>query len=66
MRENLFKLRNKAKLTQEEVARKIGISRAAYSNIENGKRNPSFETMRKIATLFDTSVDEIFFDTKVS
>jgi putative transcriptional regulator len=66
MREQLFELRNKANLTQKEVADKIGISRAAYSNIENGKRNPSYKVMKKIAVLFNTSVDEIFFKAKVS
>ena len=41
--------RTEKNLTQEQVSRKADISRAAYSNIENGARNPSVETAKKIA-----------------
>ena len=38
--------------TQEHVARQIGISRAAFNLIENGKRKPSYEVLVKLLDLF--------------
>ena len=46
---SLEERRLKKGLSQEEVAREAGISRAAYTNIENGKRRPSPEVAQKIA-----------------
>lgn len=45
----LIQMRYKAKLTQNDVSKRAGISRSGYSNIENGKRNPSVQTAKKIA-----------------
>jgi len=36
---------------------KIGIDQSAYSKMENGTRNLSFENCRLLAVLFDTSMD---------
>lgn len=36
---NLKKLRNRADKTQENIAKILGISRAAYSHIENAETN---------------------------
>ena len=44
----LEKIRFKKGLSQEAVAKACGISRAAYTNIENGKRKPSPELAQKI------------------
>ena len=38
-------------LTQQEVARKAGLSQPAYSNIENGERMPSVETAKRIGAV---------------
>lgn len=46
---NLEERRLKKGYSQEEVAHAAGISRAAYTNIENGKRRPSPEVAQKIA-----------------
>lgn len=45
----LEEIRLKKGYSQEEVARAAGISRAAYTNIELGKRRPSPEVAQKIA-----------------
>lgn len=37
-------------LSQEELADKSGVDRAFISNIEQGKRNPSFGTVASIAS----------------
>lgn len=42
-------IRTERKLTGENIAFVTGISRSAYSNIENGKRRPSPEVAKKIA-----------------
>jgi transcriptional regulator with XRE-family HTH domain len=38
--------------TQNHVASKLGITKAAYSNIENGRRKPSYDVLCKLETLF--------------
>lgn len=49
--------RTKANLTQEEVAKELGVTRPAYTQYETGKTQPSLETAAKLADLFKTSVD---------
>lgn len=46
-------------MTQEEFAKKIGISRAALSHYEKDRRDPDYETLQKIADFFDVSTDYI-------
>ncbi|MEB6549126.1 helix-turn-helix domain-containing protein [Heyndrickxia sporothermodurans] len=50
-------LRKKKNLTQEELAQRVGISRAALSHYEKDRREPDFETLKKIADFFDVSSD---------
>lgn len=52
-------VRKKCGLTQEQVAKEIGISRAAYTNIENGKRECDYSTLMSLATLYNTSIDTL-------
>lgn len=47
-------------LTQEEMAKRIGISKAAYCNIERGVRFGSVATWEKIQTLFNLTDDEVW------
>lgn len=41
--------RDRLRLTQAELAMRSGVDRAFISNIENGKRNPSFSVLVDIA-----------------
>ena len=41
--------RKLAGLTQEQVAKKMGVKRATYAQYETGNRSPKNETIRKIA-----------------
>ncbi|MCY7585476.1 helix-turn-helix domain-containing protein [Bacillus safensis] len=50
-------LREKNNLTQEQMAKKIGISRGTYAHYEINKRRPDYETLIKIADLFNVSTD---------
>lgn len=52
-------------LTQDELSKKIGISRVNYTRYENGKVRPDYETLIKIADYFDVSLDEIFDRKKI-
>lgn len=45
----LKQIRINADKTQEEVAFMAGLSRASYTNIENGARLPSVDVAKKIA-----------------
>ncbi|MBU5670280.1 helix-turn-helix domain-containing protein [Paenibacillus brevis] len=49
--------RKKIKLTQEELAEKINLTKAAVSNYENGHSKPSDETLVAIADVLDVDTD---------
>jgi transcriptional regulator with XRE-family HTH domain len=55
--ERISELRTKMKLTQEELAKRIGITRAALSHYEKNRREPDYETLQKLADFFDVNVD---------
>lgn len=48
-------LRKSRYLTQEELAKKLGISQTYYSQVENGQRKPSISLWHKIHDLFNVS-----------
>lgn len=53
----LINLRKNRKLTQKELAVIIGIARTTYSGYENESREPDYETLQKIASFFNVSID---------
>lgn len=55
--ERLSYLMRIEKLSQSELARKIGISQSAICNWLNGKKEPSIESLWKLADYFDVTVD---------
>lgn len=59
MGERLRELRLKRNLSQEDVARHIGITRSAYSHYEINNRQPVYDTMIKLASFFHVSLDYI-------
>lgn len=46
-------------MTQEEISRKLHITRQAYANYENGLREPDFSTLVKLANLFQVTTDTL-------
>lgn len=54
------KRRKSLKLTQEEIAEKIGISRAYMGYIEQGRYVPSVEVIEKLARALRVSISELF------
>lgn len=51
----LKKLREEAKLSQNELAQKIGISRQSYIKYENLETKPTLEIIKKLAKFFDVN-----------
>lgn len=47
-------------MTQQELARRIGVSRQTLNAIEGGKYSPSLEVAFKIARVFGTPLDRVF------
>jgi len=47
-------------LTQEALAKEIGVTRQTVIAIEKGKYNPSLELAFKIARYFDVRIEDIF------
>ena len=60
MKNKVKELRKKQKLTQEELADLIGVSRQAINAIEKEKFDPSLPTAFKMAKLFKTTIEELF------
>ena len=55
----IYELRKRAGLSQSELGARIGVSNKAVSKWENGKAKPETETLRKLAALFQVSVEEL-------
>lgn len=54
---NLKLLREKKGVSQQAVADYLEITRQAYSNYENGKRQADYETLLKLGEFFNVSID---------
>ena len=57
--EKLQKLRTNENLTQEELAEKLYVSRAAISKWESGRGYPSIDSLKAIAKYFHITIDEL-------
>ena len=58
--ERIKRLRKNKGLKQQELAEILGIKRNTYSDWENGKTEPSFENLIKLADLLEVSIDWLF------
>lgn len=59
---NLKKLRELNNLSNKKMADKLGISKTFYWQIENGKRNLSYEMAIRISKVLKSKPDKIFYD----
>lgn len=50
-------LREQNNLTQQQLADKIGITRASLSHYEKNRREPDYKTLEKLADFFEVSID---------
>ena len=55
--QRLKQLRKGKRLTQEQVAQRIGVTASMVSSYETDIRLPSYEVLIKIANLFGVTVD---------
>lgn len=55
--ERLTELRNERKLSQKYVSDSIEVAQPTYALYEADKREPGFETLKKIALFFDVTTD---------
>jgi putative transcriptional regulator len=60
MKNRIRVLRAETKLTQEELAKRVGVSRQAIIAIEAEKFDPSLPLAFRIATVFRARIDEVF------
>lgn len=62
----ISQLRNDKGLNQRELAIHLGVSNGAIGMWETGKRQPDLETIKKIASFFNVSVDYLLGNTSDS
>jgi putative transcriptional regulator len=60
MKNTLKTQRAKHNMTQEELAKKLEVSRQTINAIENNKYFPSLELGLKLSEIFNCSVNELF------
>lgn len=54
---NIQKLRKSNKLTQIQMAEKIGVAKTTYASYEQNRRMPDADIQKKIADYFNVSLD---------
>lgn len=58
-KDNLVRLRKIKRLTQEELAEKVGVTRQAVAKWEAGETMPDLERSRVLAEVFEVSLDDL-------
>jgi putative transcriptional regulator len=58
---NIAKFRSKNKLSQQDLADAIGVSRKTISTVETGRFTPSVVIALSIAQHFETNVESLFY-----
>lgn len=61
----LFNLRKTNNLTQDEMAKKLFVTRQAVSRWENGETIPNVDTLKLISNIFDISINSLITDSKL-
>lgn len=64
--ERIKKIRNQLHLSQEYVANFLGVNRATYTQMENGRRKITAEDVSKLSDLFGVTADALLNDNKMS
>lgn len=58
-KDNLIQLRKYNRLTQEDLAEKVGVTRQAIAKWEAGETMPDLEKSRLLAEIFEVSLDDL-------
>ena len=61
----LKELRKENGYTQEDIAKKLGLTKSAYGYYEQGKTVPDAHTLSKLANIFNVSVDYLLGRTDI-
>ncbi|NIO36371.1 helix-turn-helix domain-containing protein [Candidatus Bathyarchaeota archaeon] len=59
-RTRMKELRARYDLTQEDLAKKVGVRRETILYLEKGKYNPSLKLAHDVAKILRTTIDELF------
>ncbi len=59
-RTRIKELRARYDMTQEDLARRVGVRRETISFLERGRYNPSLKLAHDVAKVLKTSLDELF------
>jgi len=59
-RTRIKELRARYNLTQEDLAKKVGVRRETILYLEKGKYNPSLMLSHEIAKALKTTIDDLF------
>lgn len=62
MKNRIRELRKSWKLSQEVVAKRCNMSRQTINAIENDKYDPTLQLAFNLASVFNTTVDELFIN----
>jgi DNA-binding XRE family transcriptional regulator len=60
MQNRIKELRARHNLTQEDLAKRVGVRRETIVFLEKNKYNPSLELAYKVAKALETTIDQLF------
>jgi putative transcriptional regulator len=60
MQTRIKELRARHDLTQEDLAKKVGVRRETILYMEKGKYNPSLKLAHEVAKALKTTIDDLF------
>lgn len=60
MKNNIAQMRREYRITQEELADAVGVTRQTIISLENGRYNASLILAHKLAFFFKTTIEQIF------
>lgn len=60
MRTRIKELRARHNLTQDDLAKKVGVRRETILYMEKGKYNPSLKLAHDVAKVLKTTIDDLF------
>jgi putative transcriptional regulator len=60
VRTRIKELRARYDLTQDDLAKKVGVRRETILYLEKGKYNPSLKLAHEIANALQTTIDDLF------
>ncbi|MDD1687657.1 helix-turn-helix transcriptional regulator [Methanoregula sp.] len=60
MQTRIKEYRNRISLTQDDLAKKVGVRRETIVFLEQGKYNPSLKLAHDVATTLNATIDELF------